>query len=131
MAQKTLIVLKITTYVLLGDEFLKILLVDTRETWITPYQHYLVDGLLPAEPTEAKTVKRNVGRNTLINGKLLRHDYTHPVITCVSGNQHTCVMAELHEGIFGSHIRGRTLLLKVIRDGFYWSTMKEDFLKYA
>jgi len=34
-------------------------------------------------------------------------------------------MAELHEGICGSHIGGRALVLKAIRAGFYWPTMKE------
>jgi len=56
MTQETLRVPRITTYGLWEDEFLEVLQVDTTETWITPYQRYLADGLLPAEPTEAKTV---------------------------------------------------------------------------
>jgi len=113
----------------LGDEFLKVLQVDTTETW--PYQHYLADGLLPAEPTEAKEVKRNAGKYTLIDGKLFRHGYNHSILTCVSGDQCTRIMEELHEGICGSHIKGRALSLKVVRDGYYWPTMKEDRVKYA
>ena len=76
-------------------------------------------------------VKKNVGRYTLIDGMLFRHGYTHPILTCVSGDQCTCIMFELHEGIYGSHIRGRTLLLKVIRARYYLPTMKEDCMKYA
>ncbi|XP_068503643.1 uncharacterized protein [Phaseolus vulgaris] len=40
-------------------------------------------------------------------------------------------MAELHEGICGSHIGGRSLSSKAIRAGYYWPTMREDCTRYA
>ena len=43
---------------------------------MTPYQHYVVDGMLPAEAVEAKVIKRNAERYTLVDGKLFRHGYT-------------------------------------------------------
>jgi len=131
LTQETLKVPMVTTYGWLGDESLEVLQVDTVETWITPYQRYLADGLLPAEPTESKTVKSYAGKYTLINGKVLCHGYTHAILTCVSWDQCTYIMEELHEGICGSHVGGRALLLKVIRAGYYWPTMKEDCVKYA
>jgi len=131
MTQETLKVPRITTYGLLGDESLEVLQVDTTETWITPYQCYLADGLLPVEPTEAKVVKMNARKYTLIDGKLFHHGYTHPILTCISRDQCTRIMEELHEGICGSHVGGRALSLKVIRAGYYRSTMKEDCVKYA
>jgi len=45
MTQETLRVLRITTYRLLGDEFLEVLQVDTTKTWITPYQCYFLPSL--------------------------------------------------------------------------------------
>ncbi|XP_068477029.1 uncharacterized protein [Phaseolus vulgaris] len=83
------------------------------------------------KPTEAKTVKRNVKKYTLIDGKLFCHGYTHAILTGVSGDQCTRIMEELHEGICRSHDGGRALSLKVIRVGYYWPTMKEDCMKYA
>ena len=80
---------------------------------------------------EAKIVKRNAGRYTLIDGNLFRHGFTHPILTCVNGDQCIRIMTELHERICGSHIGERALSMKVIRDGYYWSTMKEDCAKYA
>jgi len=114
MTQETLKVPRITTYGLLGDEFLGVLQVDTKETWMTHYKCYLVDGLLPAEPMEAKMVKRNAGRYTLVDGNLFLHGYTHPILTCVNGDQCARILVELHEGICGSHIGGRALSLTVI-----------------
>jgi len=93
---------------------------------MTPYQHYLADGMLPAEPVEAKVIKKNSGRYTLVDGKLFRHAYTHPILTCVTMNQCTRIMAELHEGICASHVGGRALSLKAVRAVYYWPTMRED-----
>jgi len=76
---------------------------------MTPYQRYLGDGMLLVEPAEAKAVKRNAGRYTLADRKLFRHGYTHPILTSISGDQCTHIMKEIHEGICGSHVRGRAL----------------------
>jgi len=66
MIQETLKGPRITIHELFEDEFLKVLQVNAIETWITLYKRYLVDGLLPAKPTEAKIVKGNARRYTLI-----------------------------------------------------------------
>ena len=131
MTHETLKAPKIAAYGSLGEELFEVLQVDTTETWITHYQRYLTDRLLPAEPIEAKMIKRNAGKYTLIDGKLFRHGYTHLILTCGSGDQCTHIMVELYEGICSSHVGGRAFALKVIRVGYYWPTMKEDFVKYA
>ena len=38
-------------------------------------------------------------------------------------------MAELHEGICGSHISGRSLASKAIRAGYYLPTIREDCMR--
>ena len=40
-------------------------------------------------------------------------------------------MAELHEGICGSHIGGRALATRTVRAGYYWPTTREDSKRYA
>jgi len=76
---------------------------------MTTYQRYLADGVLPLEPTEARKIKKNSSKYTLIDGKLFRHGFTHPILVCVSGEKCTCIMTELHEGICGSHIGDQSL----------------------
>ncbi|XP_068503954.1 uncharacterized protein [Phaseolus vulgaris] len=92
---------------------------EEGDTWMTPYRRYLADGILPAEPEEGKKIKRNVAR------------FTHPILTCVSGDECTRIMAELYKGICGSHVGGRSLASKVIRAGFFWPTVREDCVRYA
>ena len=101
------------------------------DTWMTPYRRYLADEVLPAEPEEGKKVKRNAARYTLVDGVLFRHGFVHPILTCMSGDESTRIIAELHEGIRGSHVGGRSLASKVVRAGFYWPTVKEDCVRHA
>ena len=98
---------------------------------MTPYKRYLVDGILPLEPTETRKIKKNFAKYTLIDGELYRHGFTHPILVCVSGDQCARIMAEVHEGICGSHIGGRCLASKAIRAGYYWPTIREDCTMYA
>ncbi len=98
---------------------------------MTPYRQYLADGILPAKPGEGERIMENSARYTLIDGVLFRHGFTHPVLTCVSGDECTRIMSELHEGICGSHVGGRSLASKVIRAGFNWPSVRDDCVRYA
>ena len=88
------------------------------DTWI-PYQCYMMDGVLPMDSTEARKIKKNSSRFTLIDGKLYRFGFTHPLLVCVYGEKCMRIMAELHDGICGSHIGGRTLATRTLRAGYY------------
>jgi len=39
-----------------GEMSLQVYQVETGETWMTPYQHYLADEVLPLEPIEARKI---------------------------------------------------------------------------
>ena len=84
------------------------------DTWITPYQRYLADGVLSLEPAEAKRIKKSSSKFTLIDGDLFRFGFSHPVLVCVHGEQCTRLMSELHEGICGIHVGGRALAGRVL-----------------
>jgi len=113
-----------------GDP-MRVCVLEEGDTCMTPYKRYLVDGILPVEPEEGKKIKRNSAKYTLLDGELFRHDFSHSILVCVSGEQCTRIMAELHEGICGSHVGGRSLASKVVRAGYYWPTMREDCTRHA
>ena len=98
---------------------------------MTLYKRYLADGMLPLEPVEVRKIKKIFAKYTLVNEELFRHEFTHPILVCVSGDQCVRIMAELHEGICGSHIGGRSLASKAIRAGYYWPTVREDCTRYT
>jgi len=107
-----------------GDP-MQVCVVEEGDTWMTPYRRYLADGILPLEPEEGKKIKRNSAKYTLLDWELFRHGFTNPILVCVSGEQCTRIMAELHEGICGSHVGGRSLASKVVRAGYYWPTIEK------
>ena len=78
-------------------------------TWITQYKRCLADGLLLLDPTKARKIKKNSSKFIMIDGELYRFGFTHPLLECVHGEKCTIIMAELHEGICGSHFGGRAL----------------------
>ena len=131
MTQEMLKTSIINSYALYREKSLHVCLVEEGENWMTPDRHYLADRIHPLEPTEVRVVKKNSSKYTLIDEDLFRHGYTHPILICVSGEQYTRIMAELHEGICESHIGGQALSSKAIRARYYWPTMREDCTRYA
>jgi len=111
LIQETLKVPRVGACEVLGEEVMIVSSRGTTDTWITLYQRYLADGLVPGEPTDAKAVNRNSGKYTMIDGNMFCHGYTRAAFICISGEQCACVMTEVHEGIYRSHVGGRTLVL--------------------
>ena len=56
-------------YLVAGEMLSQVYQIEIGETWMTPYQLYLADGILPLEPTEARKIKKNSTKYTLIDGK--------------------------------------------------------------
>ena len=131
LTQETIKTSIVSVYPIVGERSLQVCLVEAGETWITPYQSYLADGVLPLEPKKARKIKKNSSKYILIDGKLFKHGFPHLVLVCVSDEKCMRIMAELHEGICGSHIGGRSLSSKAIRAGYYWPTMRGDCTGYA
>ena len=85
---------------------MQVFVVHEPDTWITPYQRYLADGVLPVDSTEARKIKKSSSKFTLIDGELYRFGFTHPLLVCIHGENCTRIMAELYEGICGRSIVG-------------------------
>ena len=48
------------------------------------------------------------------------------LLWCVDKVEAENIMNELHEGTFGTHSSGHTMAKKILRAGYYWSTMEAD-----
>lgn len=62
---------------------------------------------------------------------LYRRGFNQSQLKCLSEEDGNYVLREIHEGICDNHTRGSSLAQKVIRQGYYWSTLKEDASKFA
>jgi len=93
LKQETMKTPRISRYPVAGEIVSQVHQVESGETWMTAYQRYLVDEVLPLDPAKPEKSR-----------KLFSHRFTHPILVCVDGEHCTRIMAELHEGISDSHI---------------------------
>ena len=91
-----------------------------------PIWDYLIDGLLPDDPKEASKVRTRSSMFTIHKGSLYKRGFFTPILKCVAGKDAVYVLREVHEGVCGNHIGTRTLVGKVLRQGYYWPTMLRD-----
>ncbi|GAU50709.1 hypothetical protein TSUD_301140 [Trifolium subterraneum] len=57
---------------------------------------------------------------------LYRRGFSIPLLKCVEETRVEFILQEIHEGINGQHIGGRSLERKTLRAGYYWPTMQND-----
>ena len=95
LTQETLRTPKVRAYTIGETKTTQVCGIHELDTWITPYQHYIADSVLPVDPTEARKVKKNSSKFTLIDGELYRFGFTHPLLVCVHGEKCMRIMAEL------------------------------------
>ncbi|XP_020693548.1 uncharacterized protein LOC110107602 [Dendrobium catenatum] len=98
-------------------------------SWIDPILTFLQDGVLPEDPTVAVQLRRQAANFTIINGELYKRSFTGPYLKCLPPSEANYALREVHSGICGEHLGGRALAQKVLRQGFYWPTMKQDALE--
>lgn len=105
--------------------------IEQSSTWMTPIQAFLQNDILPSNTTDAKKLRREVAKYTIISDKLYKRGYSTPLLRCLTPSEADYVMHEIHEGICGSHIGGRSLANKVICAGYYWPRLDKDCLDFV
>ncbi|XP_050238331.1 uncharacterized protein LOC126687817 [Mercurialis annua] len=104
----------------------QVLPVAVLDPWMQPIVAYLADGVLPEGRTEAAKLVRISSVYSLIEGALYRTSVIHPWSKCISLEEGSYVLREIHEGECGAHEGAVTLYRKAMLQGFYWPMMKKD-----
>ncbi|GKU89656.1 hypothetical protein SLEP1_g3769 [Rubroshorea leprosula] len=100
-------------------------------SWTTPLIDYLHSGELLEDPSVAKLIKRKAAHFTLLDNQLYKQAASMPLLRCLTPYEANYAVREVHEGVCGTHISGRTLARKLLRHGYYWPTMVEDSQNYV
>ncbi|XP_016192864.1 uncharacterized protein LOC107633779 [Arachis ipaensis] len=95
-----------------------------EQDWRTPIVHYLKTGTIPE--WEPRSFKRKAHNFTLIGDNLYRRGFSRPLLRCLEENDAKAAIAEIHEGICGHHVGGRSLAIKILRAGYYWPTIRSN-----
>ena len=106
-----------------------ILTIDPLD-WRSPIISYLENLIDSANPNLAK-IRIKTARYTLLEGILYKKSFTLPYLRCLGLEKAEYALKEFHEGICGQHLGERLLYHKVLRQGYYWSKMKQDAINYV
>lgn len=72
-----------------------------------------------------------ISRHVLIADTLYRKSLDDTLLRCMDVEEAQLTLKEVHDGICGIHSSGPTLVNKILRTSYYWSTMEEDAYKYV
>ncbi|XP_016192949.1 uncharacterized protein LOC107633866 [Arachis ipaensis] len=85
-----------------------------------PILRFLVNGELLEDKKGARMVRREVAKYVAIQGQLYKRGFDQPLLKCLRPEQTDYVLSE---GCYGHHIGGKALARKLVRAGYYWSSM--------
>ena len=100
--------------------------IDSVGSWMTPIVDFLNSGSLSENRSAARKIRRLAPRYAIINTVLYRKSYSGPWLRCLTPEHGEEILHSIHEGICGSHIDSRALMLKALLLGYFWLTMRKD-----
>ena len=84
-----------------------------------PLVLFLKEGVLPYEKGEAEKIQRKAPCFWLSEEqKLYKCSFSGPYLLCVHPELVEPLLEELHEGIYGSHIEGRSFSHRALTQGY-------------
>ena len=109
------------------EDMVQIHQVRMSPSWMDPIVSFLKDDILLEEKSEAEKILRKAPRFWLSEDhKLYMRSYSGPYLLCVHPEATNLLLEELHEGICGSHIGGRSLSHRAITQGYWWLGMQKE-----
>ncbi|XP_025670562.1 uncharacterized protein [Arachis hypogaea] len=100
-------------------------------SWINSITAFLQNGKLPGGEKEAKVLRREAAKYTVIQGQLFKKGLSQPLLKCLHPDQTDYVLKEVHKGCCGHHIGGKALARKLIQAGYYWPSMMKDSKEFV
>ncbi|XP_019255070.1 PREDICTED: uncharacterized protein LOC109233648 [Nicotiana attenuata] len=94
--------------------------------WRNEIIDYLEHGKLPKVPEASRALRAKAARCSFKKGQLYRKSFEGPLARYLGASEANYVMKEVHEGICGNHSGADSLVLKLVRAGYYWPRMEQD-----
>ena len=91
----------------------------SRHSWMDMYLKWFRYGEESVGLEAQAILRKNIAQFQMVEGKLYRRGFSTPLLRCVDEFEKERIMQEIHEGICGNHIVGRSLAMKVLRAGFF------------
>ncbi|XP_028059903.1 uncharacterized protein LOC114263537 [Camellia sinensis] len=105
---------------------------SVKPSWMDPILAFLKSGAFPEEKKEANKVRHKSARFWISpSRKLYRRSYIGPYLLCVHPNLVENVLYEIHDGICGCHVGGRSLAHRALTHGYWWPQIQQDAQQYV
>ncbi|XP_031378344.1 uncharacterized protein LOC116193739 [Punica granatum] len=101
--------------------------------WYEDIKNLLRTGQYPpfADRRDRKTLRR-LAIHYFLSGEILyRRSFDSTLLRCIDEHESRRLMEEVHGGNCGPHMNGLMLAKKIMRLGYYWSTMETDCVKHV
>ncbi|PKI75907.1 hypothetical protein CRG98_003706 [Punica granatum] len=101
--------------------------------WFEDIKHFLQTGQYPqfANHRNRKTLRLLATHYFLSGETLYRRSLDATLLRCVDGQEAQRLIQEVHGGSCGPHMNGLMLAKKIMRFGYFWSTMETDCVKHV
>ena len=101
------------------EELVQINQIKAGSSWMDFIIRFLKEDILPEEKIEADKIRRKATSYWLSEDhKLYKCSFSGPYLLCVHPELTDSLLEEMHEGIYGSHIGGRSLAHRAITQGY-------------
>ncbi|KAK9034176.1 hypothetical protein V6N11_050351 [Hibiscus sabdariffa] len=102
-------------------------------SWYHDILRYIKFREYPSCATENdKRIIRRMAVGYVLDGEVLyKRGSDQVLMRYVNAKEAQQIIEEVHEGIFGTHPNGFIMARRIMRFGYYWSTMESDYISYA
>jgi hypothetical protein len=97
-----------------------------KTNWRTP----IIDYLRNPSVRTSKNVRNTAFKYVLMSNELYRRTVDDILLKCLGPSDAILIMAEVHEGICGTHPSAPKMKWLLRKSGFYWPNMIADCFKY-
>jgi len=97
--------------------------------WYFYIKHYLKTREYPEKASENdKRTLIRLAANFILNGNVLyKRNHDMVLLRCVDAKEAESILEEVHGDIFGTHMNGHSIARKILRVGYFWLTMENDY----
>nr|XP_025703215.1 uncharacterized protein LOC112803987 [Arachis hypogaea] len=99
--------------------------------WSFPILRFLTDGSLPTDLKEAKRIKQEATKYTIIAGQLYKRKLFQPLLKCIEPDDTGYILREIHEGYYSHHVGGRTVAQRSSTQGTSGPPSSEIFSNWS
>ena len=113
--------------------------IRVRPSWMDSIVLFLKEDVLPERKIEdQKLYKRSFSEDQKLykrsfseDQKLYNRSFSRPYLLCIHPEAVELLLEELHEGICGSHIEGRSSFHRALTQRYWWQNMQKEAQEYA